>query len=530
MDAVFPCVCLRRDPRNEAHNRGYAFVGLASAEEATRAVRELHQRTLDGRGVTVDESKDYNKLFMRFVPYDVDAERLKAELVKIDGIVGVTKVELQPSPEQRGSHRGFGTVEFYNSACADQALRRLTRVTPLLFNQRMVHFEWCEKPRAEHQAHDPKVLYVTKLPNGCSEPMLRSIFEAYGPVAQIKLPMPKPPKTNRDFGFVFYEESESGRRCLDAVKDTPIVIEGQEIRVQAAKPLGRSAPPPRGSGHGGGGPGSFRRDGPPPRGDYRDGPPRDRYRDQGSYGGGGGGGGGYGRDRERAGGYDYPDRRGGDRGGPGPVRGGPSRGGPGPRGGGGYGERPPYRGEERDYDRGGGYSEGRGRYDSGRYDGPPPRRAYDDRGYGGWHTCLVLVETAALQVADVLALPFPAPGQRPICPCSIQEEATMVHMTRGGAEAAGEAVTASRPLLRSRRSPCTAPRPPSRRWRPSRPRCWSTRPPTHQRRTRAQRPRCSPPTSPRRPQGAGRSRTLPSRQPPWRTRHSPVPPPPTPSP
>lgn len=121
-------------------------------------------------------------------------------------------------------------------------------------------------------------LYVGNLPYSATDSEVREMFEAYGTVTDVHLPVDRETGRPRGFAFVTFADREAASAALEGLNGSD--IGGRAMRISEAL---ERAPSPGGGGGGGGGYGQRR-----------------PFRDGG--GGGGGGGGRGGRDRDRRGG------------------------------------------------------------------------------------------------------------------------------------------------------------------------------------------------------------------------------------
>lgn len=92
-----------------------------------------------------------------------------------------------------------------------------------------------------------KTLYVGNLPWSTNEDKLRELFEKYGEIESIRIPMDREQRI-KGFGFVEYKKPEDCQPAIDALNDTD--LEGRKIRVNLSQP--RSQDDRRGGGRYGG--------------------------------------------------------------------------------------------------------------------------------------------------------------------------------------------------------------------------------------------------------------------------------------
>jgi len=146
------------------------------------------------------------------------------------------------------------------------------------------------------RSEDLHSVMINRIPTDVTSDEVRAKFDRFGEIGDIFLPKHYDSGKGKGFGFVRFVEKRDMEDCLDECGDKPIEMDGEEIRVEVAKPR----------------PDSRRRD------DDRGGRGGDRGGDRGYYrdrrspprGGDRGGDRGYGRDRSPP---RRDDRRGDDR-------------------------------------------------------------------------------------------------------------------------------------------------------------------------------------------------------------------------
>ena len=120
-----------------------------------------------------------------------------------------------------------------------------------------------------------KKLYVGNLPFSITEQQMKDLFSAYGEITEATVVTDKYTGRSRGFGFVTLSDDEAAAKAITEMNGKD--IEGRQIVVNEAKPMGDR--PAGGGGFRGRGGG---------RGGSSGGRGGFRGRDSGSYGGGGG--------------------------------------------------------------------------------------------------------------------------------------------------------------------------------------------------------------------------------------------------
>ena len=107
-------------------------------------------------------------------------------------------------------------------------------------------------------------IFVAKLSYSTTVDELRSLFEPYGDLDDVKIIMDRETGRSKGFGFVEMPNDDEAREAIANLNDSE--VDGRNIVVKKANPPGGGGRGNRGGGHRGGGGG---------------------YRDRGGYGGGG---------------------------------------------------------------------------------------------------------------------------------------------------------------------------------------------------------------------------------------------------
>jgi|GEM_PF-145730 len=229
--------------------RGFAFVRLASSDEADAARATLDGTLVEGRSISVRP----------FSP-EPPTRGERAPGIALRSVTGASMTREPGAPMGGGSGSGGGGM-------AD-------RMGP---------------PRGPGGGPDngDRTLYVGNLPYDASDNDVKELFETLGIPAPQRIHLPTDPDgRKRGFGFVTVATAEEAVSSLDKLKEAQ--VRGRRLVVNIAHPKGdRPAPRPGGGfgGPGGGGGGGFDRGAPGGGGGFGGGPAG------GGYGGASGGGG-----------------------------------------------------------------------------------------------------------------------------------------------------------------------------------------------------------------------------------------------
>merc|ERR1712002_330976 len=116
---------------------------------------------------------------------------------------------------------------------------------------------------------------INRIPTDVTSDEVRAKFDKFGEIGDIFLPKHYDSGKGKGFGFVRFVEKRDMEDCLDECGDRPIEMDGEEIRVEVAKPRPDSRR--RDDGYGRGGDRGYYRDRrSPPRRDDRGYSGRDR--------------------------------------------------------------------------------------------------------------------------------------------------------------------------------------------------------------------------------------------------------------
>lgn len=176
-------ISLPRD-RNTGRPRGFAFVTMASAEEAQVARRSLDRSSQSGRVISVREFHSESKQ-------------------------GPERGPRRDHPDGPGGGAGFG---------AGPAPRQ------------------GPPPGGADRSND-KTLYVSNLPYDAAREELESLFSGVGapPIVRVHLPV-SPEGRGRGFGFVTMDSPEAAEQAVSLMRD--VGLRGRKVNVSIAHPRG----------------------------------------------------------------------------------------------------------------------------------------------------------------------------------------------------------------------------------------------------------------------------------------------------
>ncbi|KAH9307687.1 hypothetical protein KI387_035598, partial [Taxus chinensis] len=235
-------VRLLRNPLTNK-NKGFAFVGFATTEEAKRAVDELKNVVIRGKRVGVAPSEDNDTLFLGNICRTWTKEAVKKKL-KDYGVDGLEEITLVGDTQNEGLSRGFAFLEFGTHMDAMNAYKRLQKPDVIFGGDRTAKVAFAEplrEPDAEVMAQ-VKSVFVDGLPQFWDEDRVKEHLKKFGEIEKVVLSRNMPTAKRRDFGFVNFGCHEQALACIEGLNNT-MIIEGEtklKVKVRLANPLPKS--------------------------------------------------------------------------------------------------------------------------------------------------------------------------------------------------------------------------------------------------------------------------------------------------
>ncbi|KAM3572306.1 hypothetical protein VYU27_005693 [Nannochloropsis oceanica] len=243
---------IRLKMRQQMGGRNFGFVRFSDKDAAARAVSELDRRLeLHGRTLTISFTAVNDKLRFTNLPIHWRADQIEAAL-ESQGCEGVYEMEL-PLEADGVSNQGFCVVEFDNHPAAQRAYRiTTTPSTGVVMDGKRLTVDWPDgvDRSTQQQAQQRmglggqldgdmqvKNIYVGGVPVDVTEAEMRSVFEAFGEIDNVRLAGQAPNARRPDFAFVNYRDRESAIRALESLRVEPRAqIRGHALDVEMAKP------------------------------------------------------------------------------------------------------------------------------------------------------------------------------------------------------------------------------------------------------------------------------------------------------
>jgi RNA recognition motif-containing protein len=223
--------------------KGIAFITMSSKEERDLAITKLTGTQVDGRTVYVDEAKPRasegekkevasKKLYVGNICFTTTKE----DLVEFFGEFGFVQDVYIPLDRESQQPRGFAFVKMGPSD-ADAAIEATNGVD--LQGRRIDVKESLPRgikapPRAQVTRSEVK-LYVGNLSFDTEEERVRDVFEEFGPLIDVYLPVDRYSGNSRGFAFVTVT-SEMAQSAIEATDG--LELDGRMLRVNEAQPKG----------------------------------------------------------------------------------------------------------------------------------------------------------------------------------------------------------------------------------------------------------------------------------------------------
>eukprot|EP00253_Pinus_taeda_P000554 PITA_00554 len=234
-----------RLPKNPGtnKNKGYAFIGFATNEQAKHAVTELKNPTIRGKRCGLAPSEDNDTLFLGNICKTWTKEAVKGKL-KDYGIEGLEELTLVGDTQNEGISRGFAFIAFSTHMDAMNAYKRLQRPDVIFGADRTAKVAFAEPLREpdEEIMAQVKSVFVDGIPPYWDEDRVKEYLKPYGEIERVVLARNMPTAKRRDFGFVNFTSHEAAMSCIEGLNNT-MLIDGEtklKVRVRLANPLPKS--------------------------------------------------------------------------------------------------------------------------------------------------------------------------------------------------------------------------------------------------------------------------------------------------
>ncbi|EFA74815.1 RNA-binding region RNP-1 domain-containing protein [Heterostelium album PN500] len=217
-------------------SKGYAFITFEDKSSCQMAVEKISNKELKGKSLRVKYSENRRKLFLGNLPKEFNKEQLLEILNK--HTEGITSMDFLMDPDNPTRNRGFAFVEFSDYYLADKARKEFASPS-FRIGSSCVTVNWADPVQEpdEDVMKNVRVLYVRNLPEQRNSEDLKKVFEEFGTIEKVIIPVNIPGQQRRDFGFVHFESREAAEEALVRHNNQPITYQGRDLIVSFAKPM-----------------------------------------------------------------------------------------------------------------------------------------------------------------------------------------------------------------------------------------------------------------------------------------------------
>lgn len=224
--------------RETGKAKGIAFVTMGSEAERDAAIEGLNESQMDERTVYVDKAKPrgeaikknegLTKLYIGNISYDTTAEGLTEQFSQYGTVSNV----YLPMDRYSGQPRGFAFLALDKEA-AEKAIEECDGME-LDGRSIEVKVSLPRGAKAPNRNNETK-LYIGNISFDTEQATLRELFEDYGPIIDLYVPLDQ--NTSRPRGFAFVTlEPENAQRAIEEVDGWE--VDGRMLRVNEAQPKG----------------------------------------------------------------------------------------------------------------------------------------------------------------------------------------------------------------------------------------------------------------------------------------------------
>lgn len=223
--------------RDTGKPKGIAFVTMSSEEERDAAIAALNESEVDERTIYVDKAKprgeagkenaDLTKLYIGNISYDTTAEGLTEHFSQYGTVSNV----YVPLDRYSGEPRGFAFLALENSA----AERAIAECDGMELDGRSVEVKVSLPRGTKTNRSSETKLYIGNIAFNTEQETIRELFEDYGPIIDLYVPLDQ--NTSRPRGFAFVTlEPDNAQRAIEEVDGWE--VDGRMLRVNEAQPKG----------------------------------------------------------------------------------------------------------------------------------------------------------------------------------------------------------------------------------------------------------------------------------------------------
>lgn len=233
-------------PMDRKNNRpkGIAFVSMSSEGELEAALEGMVEAELGGRKIFVRKAKKKGEVGVKPDPLtklyigNISFETTSEELLDYFSQYGTVKDCYVPTDRETGMPRGFAFLTMAKEGCE----AAIAGADGMEFGGRVIEVKHSlpRGTKAPKREREPQTkLYIGNLSYNTEEEVLREVFEQYGTIIDLYMPIDRYSGEPRGFAFVTVHPDVAAQIIeeLDGFE-----LDGRMLRVNEARPKGRAPP------------------------------------------------------------------------------------------------------------------------------------------------------------------------------------------------------------------------------------------------------------------------------------------------
>ncbi|KAJ1986720.1 Splicing factor, partial [Dimargaris cristalligena] len=202
--------------------KGYGYVEFIAADAAQQSVDTKQNQSLDGRPITIRldaaHDRDNNTVYVCNFPASMTQDELQTLFAPAGDIKQVRIPATRP-----GKARCFAYIEYMTPQEAQRAVEMLNGRQLEMVNRTLsvAISDPQRRNRPERpvvpKRHDPRVLFVGNVAPAATSDELRQLFEPYGTLRDVRLPVGYQGDQFKGYCFVEFEKATAAQQAIQAV-------------------------------------------------------------------------------------------------------------------------------------------------------------------------------------------------------------------------------------------------------------------------------------------------------------------------
>lgn len=172
---------------------------------------------------TKEESTEEKKVIIKNIPSNFEVNDIENLIKQRCPLVNVKDIRLIKN--ENGISRQFAFVDLYSKDNAIQLVNGLNNI--IVNDNQVITCALSKSPK--DGANDKRTIFVNNLPYDITKEQIKEMFVKYGEILDVRVIYN--PKTNKPRGYCYVEfnDEDSTVKCLNDVKDNPIMLLGRKI-------------------------------------------------------------------------------------------------------------------------------------------------------------------------------------------------------------------------------------------------------------------------------------------------------------